>query len=53
MECCFKQYFGGSVEQKVYHSEHKREMTLWFLLGMYAWHSRHHTAHILPGFAIG
>ncbi|MFN8249791.1 MAG: putative metal-dependent hydrolase [Ferruginibacter sp.] len=38
-----------SVDQwnrKVYHSEHKREMTLWFLLGMYAWHSRHHTAHI-------
>lgn len=30
----------------VYHPEHKKEMTLWYLLGMYAWHCRHHTAHI-------
>ena len=30
----------------VFHPEHKREMTLWHLLGMYAWHGRHHTAHI-------
>jgi hypothetical protein len=30
----------------VYHPEHKKELTLWFLLGMYAWHSRHHVAHI-------
>lgn len=29
-----------------FHPEHKKEMSLWFLLGMYAWHSRHHTAHI-------
>lgn len=33
-------------EKTVYHPEHKKEMTLWFLLGMYAWHSRHHLAHI-------
>lgn len=30
----------------VFHPEHKKEMTLWFLLGLYAWHSKHHTAHI-------
>jgi uncharacterized damage-inducible protein DinB len=30
----------------VYHPEHKKEFTLWNLLGMYAWHGRHHTAHI-------
>ncbi len=30
----------------VIHSEHKKEMTLWYLLGMYAWHSRHHVAHV-------
>lgn len=30
----------------VFHPEHKKEMTLWFLLGMYSWHSRHHTAHV-------
>ena len=30
----------------VFHPEHKKEITLWHLLGMYAWHGRHHTAHI-------
>ena len=30
----------------IYHPEQKKEITLWYLLGMYAWHSRHHTAHI-------
>ncbi len=30
----------------VVHPEHGRQMTLWFLLGMYAWHSLHHVAHI-------
>lgn len=30
----------------VFHPEHNKEITLWHLLGMYAWHSRHHTAHV-------
>ncbi len=30
----------------VYHPEHKKNISLWDLLGMYAWHSRHHTAHV-------
>ena len=30
----------------VFHPEHKKSFTLWVLLGMYAWHGRHHTAHI-------
>ena len=30
----------------LYHPEHKKEMTLWYLLGMYAWHGKHHVAHI-------
>lgn len=30
----------------IFHPEHKKQFTLWHLLGMYAWHSRHHTAHI-------
>ncbi len=30
----------------VFHPESKKEMSLWFLLGMYAWHGKHHTAHI-------
>ncbi len=31
----------------VFHPEHKKEMTLWHLLGMYAWHGKHHKQHIL------
>lgn len=38
---------GDEWNRLVIHSEHKREMSLWFLLGMYAWHSRHHVAHIV------
>jgi len=30
----------------VVHPEYQKTMTLWYLLGMYAWHSKHHTAHI-------
>jgi uncharacterized damage-inducible protein DinB len=33
-------------ERTVFHPEHKKEMTLWYLLGMYAWHGKHHVAHI-------
>jgi uncharacterized damage-inducible protein DinB len=30
----------------VYHPEHQKQMTLWHLLGMYAWHGRHHVGQI-------
>ncbi len=30
----------------IFHPEHNKEITLWHLLGMYAWHGKHHTAHI-------
>jgi hypothetical protein len=30
----------------VVHPEYGKQMTLWYLLGLYAWHGRHHTAHI-------
>ncbi|HVK46517.1 MAG TPA: DinB family protein, partial [Pseudobacter sp.] len=33
-------------QRTVLHPEHKKEMTLWHLLGMYAWHGKHHAAHI-------
>lgn len=33
-------------QKTVYHPQHQKAMTLWHLLGMYAWHGRHHTAHI-------
>jgi hypothetical protein len=40
-----------SMEEKqwqrtVYHPEQKRELTLWELLAIYAWHGKHHVAHI-------
>jgi uncharacterized damage-inducible protein DinB len=33
-------------ERTVFHPEHQKRMTLWYLLGSYAWHGRHHVAHI-------
>lgn len=30
----------------MYHPEQKREMSLWFTLGLYVWHGHHHTRHI-------
>ena len=34
-------------ERTVFHPEHKISMSLWHMLGMYAWHGKHHTQHIL------
>lgn len=43
----FLKSFSDSDWQKtVYHPDHKKELTLWYLLGMYAWHGKHHAAHI-------
>lgn len=33
-------------ERTVFHPEHKKKISLWELLGMYAWHGQHHVAHI-------
>jgi hypothetical protein len=33
-------------DRTLYHPEHKKTFTLWFLLGMYAWHGKHHVGHI-------
>jgi uncharacterized damage-inducible protein DinB len=33
-------------ERVIIHPEHQKEMTLWYVLGMYAWHGKHHVAHI-------
>jgi DinB superfamily len=30
----------------VVHPEYGKQMTLWYILGSYAWHGKHHTAHI-------
>lgn len=43
----FLQSFSDEDWQKtLFHPEYKKEFTLWHFLGMYAWHSRHHVAHI-------
>ena len=33
-------------QRTVFHPEHQKKITLWYLLGMYAWHGKHHVAHI-------
>ena len=33
-------------DRTVYHPERKKQLSLWFMLGDYAWHGRHHVAHI-------
>ncbi len=35
-----------AFQRTVTHPEHGRKMSLWFLLGLYAWHGKHHVAHI-------
>lgn len=34
-------------QRTIYHPERKAAITLWDLLKSYAWHGKHHTAHIL------
>ena len=33
--------------REVHHPESNKDMSLWILLGLYAWHGKHHTAHVL------
>ena len=33
-------------EKTLIHPEHQKQFTLWYFLGSYAWHGRHHVAHI-------
>ena len=41
-----KSFTDSDYQRTVYHPENKIDYTLWQLLGMYAWHSKHHVAHI-------
>jgi len=36
----------ADLNREIIHPEHNKTMTLWYLLGMYAWHGKHHVAHI-------
>jgi hypothetical protein len=33
-------------QKTIHHPEHKRDISLWNLLKTYAWHGKHHVAHI-------
>jgi hypothetical protein len=33
-------------EKTIFHPEHKKNITLWHMLGLYSWHGKHHLAHI-------
>jgi len=33
-------------DRTLFHPGMQKELTLWFMLGLYAWHGHHHTAHI-------
>ena len=33
-------------ERTVFHPEHKKKISMWELLGIYAWHGKHHVTHI-------
>lgn len=34
-------------ERNVFHPEQQKKISLWVLLGSYAWHGKHHVAHIV------
>ena len=36
----------SDYQKTVYHPEHQKQFILWQLLGLYAWHGRHHVGHI-------
>lgn len=41
-----KNISASDYEKTVFHPESKREMSVNFLIQLYAWHCKHHTAHI-------
>jgi uncharacterized damage-inducible protein DinB len=46
--CRFMDDLSGEQWQRtIYHPEREAQLSLWELLKSYAWHGRHHTAHIL------
>ncbi len=36
----------GEWDHTYYHPEHKRNISVWEMVALYAWHSRHHMEHI-------
>jgi hypothetical protein len=46
MHALMKAVTDDQWQRSYIHPESGKEFTLWFLLGLYAWHGKHHTAHI-------
>ena len=46
MLAVLKSINGAAWERTVEHPEYKTKMSIWYILGLYAWHGKHHTAHI-------
>ncbi|HMP92601.1 MAG TPA: putative metal-dependent hydrolase [Phnomibacter sp.] len=46
MHAIWQQVHGSTWQRTYVHPATQSQHTLWYLLGMYAWHGRHHTAHI-------
>jgi len=42
----FSNVEGEEWNRTYIHSHSKKQFNLWYLLGMYAWHGKHHVAHI-------
>lgn len=42
----FSNLSGDDWQRTYVHSHSKKQFDLWHLLGMYAWHGKHHAAHI-------
>ena len=41
-----KKISGSELDRTVFHPESKREMSVKFLIALYAWHGKHHTPHV-------
>lgn len=41
-----KSITGEQFNRTVFHPQQNKTLSVWFLLGLYAWHGKHHVAHI-------
>ena len=43
---CIRELDEAGLQRTIHHPEYNKNITLWDLLGLYAWHGLHHVAHI-------
>ena len=46
MHALLQHFTAADWDRVITHPEYNTQMTLWHVLGNYAWHGKHHTAHI-------